>query len=277
MTNTQLEVVESFGEDAGLGTGGLSIDEQRLPFLVILHQSSPQCLRGNEKAVSGATAGMLYNTATQELYDGDQGVEFLCAWREKVYTAWLPRDDGGGFRGVLQADDPTVQRAIAENVQRHGRRGRFGKIPHHDPIEDEDQELVEQWNMGMVYGYPELNPENAQRAIMAFTSTKIKNFVSWVQRANLIEYTIDGKRQRPPAWGQRWRLTTTPTSNKQGSWFVPAFSQATPGPIATNAITRSHPLYLQGREFYALWADNKVQADYAPEEEEVATTDEVTF
>ena len=224
---SDLQTIQDYGDDAGLGTGGLSIDEQRLPRLMILHMSSPQCLRGHEAHVPGAQAGNLFNTATQEVYDGDQGIEFLSCWREKVYTAWAPREEGGGFRGEFRPDDPTVVRAIHANVQRLGaRRGRFGKIPFRSD-DGEDLELTEQWNLGMIYGAPTLTPATAQRVMMPLTSTKIRTFVLWVQRADAVEYvSTDGKRQRPPSWGQRWRLTTASMNNNKGSWYVPVFSQA---------------------------------------------------
>ena len=279
-TSTQLEVIEDFGQDAGLGSGGLSIDEQRLPFLLILHHTSPQCLKGSQDFIPGAEAGMLFNSVTKEIYEAEErGVEFLSCWREKVFTAWVPRDSGGGFRGVYQPNDPVVQHALQENIRKKGTRlGRFGKIPFTDPTRgNEYQELTEQWNMGIVYA-PDLTIESAERAIFSFSSTRIKSFTTWAQRADQITYVVSsGQRQKPPTWAQAWRLTTTMKADNRGSWYVPVINTAQES-ARLSAVTQLNPLYDLGREFYTLWSSNKVQVDYgAAQEGETVTEDDLAF
>jgi hypothetical protein len=67
------------GEDAGAGTEDMRMEEQLTPFLRILQKGSPQVDEESPEHMPGAKPGMLFDTATQETYDGKAGVQVLVA------------------------------------------------------------------------------------------------------------------------------------------------------------------------------------------------------
>ena len=58
-----------FGDDAK-GFDNMTQDDLALPFVRILGQLSPQVTMGDAKYIESAKPGMIYNTVTNELYDG---------------------------------------------------------------------------------------------------------------------------------------------------------------------------------------------------------------
>ena len=66
-----------FEADANAGSQNISQEDLALPFLKVLGQLSPEVNKKNSKYVQGAEPGMISNTVTNELYDGEKGL-MLC-------------------------------------------------------------------------------------------------------------------------------------------------------------------------------------------------------
>lgn len=273
-----------FGDDAGAGTEGMRIEEQLTPFLSVLQGLSPQTNSSKPEFVENARMGMLYNSAVNAVYDGAVGIEIMACWRDYQFTEWVPRDDyklpdgtvirgggggGGGFRGIHSPDDRDVRAAIAEAVQRFGKGARFRPIPFRNALTEEDTTLIEQFNLGVIYGAPNLTPETARRAMIAFTSTKIGVYKQYITAATDIAYPNPRRGEpnqppmiKPPLWAHRWRVTTVPQSNKKGDFFNYRLQLAERGPPQASLVRRDDPLYVVAREFYELWTKGQVKADY---------------
>ena len=82
--------------DDSLLTGGTGLEDTTtedfaIPFIRVLQPTSPQLQKADGKHIPGASAGDLYNTVTNELYDGEKGVSVVpCAYNKK-YIEWIPR------------------------------------------------------------------------------------------------------------------------------------------------------------------------------------------
>lgn len=74
-----------------------SAEQMTTPFLNILQALSPQVTRGKAEFMKEAQAGMLFNTVTKELYDGEQGINMILSNFKESYIEWVPRNKGGGF------------------------------------------------------------------------------------------------------------------------------------------------------------------------------------
>ncbi len=246
-----------FGDDAGAGLEGVTAQEQMTPFVALLQALSPQCIRGKPEYNADARPGMMLNTATQALYDGDEGVEIIPVYREALYSIWLPRDDGGGFRGTLPADDPLIARLRAE-------QGQFKPLEWRN-AEDENVHLIQQFNLGVLYGAPSLSQSEMHRALIAFTSTKIGIYRMWISRVLEIRYAdAAGNPRQPPLFAHRWRLRTVPQSNKKGDFFNFELRLAVENePAIASLVRRSDPMYAAAKEFYDQWAAGAVKVDYA--------------
>jgi hypothetical protein len=66
--------ISNFEADANKGMGNLTQDDLALPFLKILGQLSPEVNKRDGKYVEGAQPGMIFNSVTGDLFDGERGV-----------------------------------------------------------------------------------------------------------------------------------------------------------------------------------------------------------
>lgn len=87
---------EDMQADANIGRGQMGVEDTSLPYLAILQSLSPQVKKG-EMQLEDAEEGMLFNTVTQELIDGEEGVDFIPCFFQKAWVEWQPRSTGGGF------------------------------------------------------------------------------------------------------------------------------------------------------------------------------------
>ena len=94
-TTTQTNVVafdpSMFEADANEGLGQLGQDDLAIPFLRILSDTSPQVKKRDPEYVEGAEVGMLFNTLTREIYDGEKGVQAIpCSYAVSYTHLTLP-------------------------------------------------------------------------------------------------------------------------------------------------------------------------------------------
>lgn len=266
-----------FGEDAGAGLEDLSMDEQLIPFMSILQGLSPQINRTKPEYIDGAGLGMILNTATKEIYDvAKEPLPVIPCWREHQFTEWVPRDDmefpdgsvvrgggGGGFRGIHDPNAPEVVAAREHALKIGGRTALFRPLKFHNNETNEDTVLIEQYNVGILYGWPVLDEYSVQRAMIAFTSTKISVYKAFTTTADKLQYMSPtlGRMQTAPMWAHRWRLGVIAQTNKKGDFFN--FSLRLEAmPKEKSLVKRSEPLYAAGLEFYQQWKSGQARADY---------------
>ncbi len=173
------------------------------PFLIILQANSPQVLEGGEGYVAGARAGMIFNTATQELWEGGEGVVVIPAHYKKTYIEWVPRDDGGGF--VADHGEAEGLRLLATCS-----KDEKGKdcLPNGNNLVATAQHYV-----------VIMTDEGPQPVLCPMVSTQLKKSRNWNTRivGQLVE--IKGKKCRVPMFFHSYRLTTQLEKNDQGSWY----------------------------------------------------------
>lgn len=90
------------GESAR-GSEGVTTNDLTLPRLSIIQDLSPQRKRDKAEYIEGATEGMIFNTATGELYS-DGSVIVIPSFFRAEYTVWKDRDQGGGFGGAFDTE-----------------------------------------------------------------------------------------------------------------------------------------------------------------------------
>ena len=91
-TDITLSDVDSFlAENAGAGVQNLSQDGLALPFLKTLSRQDAVL-----DDLPDAKSGDIYNDATMEVYNGEEGLRVIPCHYEKVYIEWAPRGTGTG-------------------------------------------------------------------------------------------------------------------------------------------------------------------------------------
>ena len=85
-----------FEKDANQGLGNLGMDDLAIPFLRILSDTSPQIKKRDPLYIEGAESGMIYNTLTKEVYDGEVGGKVIPCAYQRQYIEWADRGEGSG-------------------------------------------------------------------------------------------------------------------------------------------------------------------------------------
>lgn len=258
---TDVAVVD-FGDDAGRGMENVTAEELRVPFLVILQSNSPQCKRPSEGGIAGATAGMIFNTSTGELFDGEVGLEMIPVERSHQFLEFTPRNLGGGFVAVYSPDDPKVL-ALRE------KQGKFGRLWTGTKRDDEGRpldgtEITETFSLYCLMGNERF------RAVVSFVSTQIKKYQAFMQRQTNMKYrNVRGDAVQPPLWAHRWLLQTAFEKNKKGDfygWRLSLLAKDEKGierPYPHSLIKTSDPDYADARTFNEMLRGGRARADYA--------------
>ena len=94
MTTQESELLEA---SAGSGTEELTMQEQAIPRLTILQKLSKQLDANEPEYIEKARAGMIFDSVSQELYSGTDGVIIIPVKYTLKFIEWKLRKNGGGF------------------------------------------------------------------------------------------------------------------------------------------------------------------------------------
>lgn len=286
----QALAVTDFGDDAGAGMEGTRLEEQTTPFLRMAQGLSPELNPGKGEYIRGLALGMLFNTATREVYPGVPGVEAVVCGKDYHYGLWVPRDLGGGFRGAVPPEDPIVRSTIARMTEKYGSSARF-KLPRYkdgrwtdDPARtrdtDEPVELVETGQLYVLYAPDKITADNAQRAIIACTSTALPAYSRYITRhMNALWPQRNGGRKPAPIFAYRWRFTTFQDKNNRGEFYNWKIDLSPPGATFLEALyAREDPeLFAMAREFFSLVRAGAVKPDESASAAAVDDPEHVPF
>lgn len=88
--------------DNGRGSEEVSSNDMSLPRLSIIQDLSPQRKKDKPEYIDGATEGMVFNTATNELFT--KPIVFVPCYMRAEYVVWKDRNAGGGFGGAFATE-----------------------------------------------------------------------------------------------------------------------------------------------------------------------------
>lgn len=194
----------AFQDDAGAGFEEADASAYAIPFLQILQSGSPQCKKSDGAYIKGAEEGMFYNTVTQEIFDGEEGLIVIPCHYTQRFVEWKPRESGGGFVGEHLPSDPIV------NMTKKDDKGR-DMLPNGNTLVDTRNHYV------LVVD----KDGNLTPALCAMSSTQSKVSRQWMSKMQGIKIKdAEGKFVTAPMNSRLYKLTTVPKSNDKGSWFV---------------------------------------------------------
>jgi hypothetical protein len=192
-----------FEQDAGAGFENATAESFAIPFLQVLQSLSPQVKKTDGAYIKGAEEGMLINTVTGELFDGEKGIEVIPVHYRRAFLKWVPREKGGGFLGEMDPNDPTVAQAKRDD------RGR-DILPDGNQVNDTRIHYVLVVKSDGVVEW----------AVMSLSSTQIKKSKNWMAKMQAIKMRrADGSIFTPPMFSHRYHLTSVPEKNDKGSWM----------------------------------------------------------
>lgn len=244
---TQAMEVYDYGDDAGQGFENQDMSDRKLPIIELLQSNSPEVTDSKGKV----WAGMFRNTVTGEFYEE---VYFVPAVTDHCWTEWIPRDDGGGFRGRHRKDAKIVNDAVVRNDGRA-----IGKLPVPQPPDPKtnkpqpNHELVESFE---IYGivYDAKTNEVIGFAMIPFTSTKIKVYRAWNSAIGNFAPTLGGKKLAPgqvPIFAHRVKMTAVSETKSTNTYQIPVLSPAEGGDDLKNSlIGKNDPRYIAAKKLH---------------------------
>ena len=176
--------IEQFADE---GFDNVDSKSLALPFLKVLGQLSPQVTQGDSNFIPDAKAGMIYNTVTDELYDGHKGITVIPCYYKLEYIEWKDRDKGAVAPVNVYPSDSDIMTKTT--------RGDDGKdrLQNGNYIEETASHYV------MV-----VEPDKTSTALITMKSTQRKNGKGFF---------------KPAPFTQKYLLATVLEKNNMGSWF----------------------------------------------------------
>lgn len=90
-------------ETSERGSENVGLDDVTIPRLEVIQSLSPQRKKNDPAYIEGAEEGMLFNSATSELF---KGAVYICpVYFRKEWVIWKDRNQGGGFKGAFSSPD----------------------------------------------------------------------------------------------------------------------------------------------------------------------------
>lgn len=204
-----LPVVMDFEVDAGSGLNNLTASDYAIPFLNILQQLSPQVKPVSKGGLPGAQVGMILNTVTKELINGEEGILVVpCAYQKK-WIEWKTRESGGGF--VKQHDTEAIMQSTTLNAKG-------------DSILPNGNMVVPTANYYIIIlknGVPET-------AVLSMTKTQLTKSKKWNSIMSAIKLQGKNGLYTPPMYSHKYHLTTSESEKNGYSWYGWEISNAGP-------------------------------------------------
>lgn len=190
-----------FEADANVGSQNMEQEDLALPFLKVLGQLSPEVnKRDAGKYVEGAEPGMILNSVTKELFDGDKGIQVLPCFYKREYLQWKPRELGGGLVSIHAVDDPIVKTTTRDSMNRD-------VLPNGNYLENTASHFV------TVIG------NTPSTGMISMTRTQLKVSRAW--NSMMMSIKMQGKNGlfTPPTFSHIYKLKSVQLTNDKGSWF----------------------------------------------------------
>ena len=209
----------SLQADAGAGSRNITAEDMQTPIISILQANSPQCKKSDGKYIKGASEGMLYNNVTQEIYSGDEGINVVPCFFEKLFIEWKP--NRGGLAGIHPSNTPLKDEAKIV-VTPEGKE--VLTLKNGNQLSETNQHYV------LV-----VKPDGSfEPAVLALSSSALK---SSRQLNTLIKRVmLPGKNGpfNPASYYCMYKLTTAARQNDQHSWF--GWSIESLGPVPSQDL-----------------------------------------
>src|SRR6056300_120100 len=215
--------VNMFEADANQGVENLTQEDLALPFLKILGQLSPEVNKRDGKYVNGAEPGMIYNSVTGELFDGEKGIEVIPCHYKCEYIEWQDRGEGSGAPVAIHPSSSDILTQTKRDASYKDR------LPNGNYIEKTASHFIV------------VLSKSPSTALIAMKSTQLKISRKWNSMMASVKMKGKNGMFTPASFSHTYKLRTTQMSNDKGTWFGWEVSKI--GPVQDPA------LYQQAKSF----------------------------
>lgn len=178
-------------------------DVVAIPFLTILQPLSPQVNPSDSDYIEGARPGSILQTASKEIRTAFQ---FIPVKFQRSFLEWVPRDNGGGFRG-----EHTGAEAIELFNSKLDRATGRAKLDNGNDLADTRS----------YYGLVVSDEGALSPAMVSMSSTQIKASKNWntLIRDYLPPGLSPAQKADVPVFAGVYSLTSVQQENKKGKWY----------------------------------------------------------
>ena len=197
--NSDVALASMFEEDKAGGMQGMSSEDFAMPFLRVLGQLSPETNKRDAKYIQHAEPGMIFNTVTKQLFDGEQGVRVIPCGYKREYVEWSDRGEG--------TSAPVAIHPVSSGIIKEATRGSDWKdrLPNGNYLENTASYFVLLMD--------------CQGALISMKSTQLKVRRTWNTMMNTIKMQGKDGLFTPASYSHMYNLTTVQQSNDKGTWF----------------------------------------------------------
>ena len=237
--------LETMEMDASSGLENISSDDLATPRLKVLMQLSPEL-----EEIENAKAGMIFNTVTNDLYDGSKGIRVLPCAYQRQYVEWADRGQGSGAPiNVFDASSDILTKTTRD---------------------DNNKDRLENGNYvetcGNHYVLLVTDDGDATPALITMKATQLKKSRKW--NSMLLNLKLKGKNGlfTPPSYSHYYNLKTVKEGNDKGNWYG--------WEISREDTLQDANLYSMAKTFAESVSKGEVKVKY---EQEAATSEQTPF
>ena len=237
--------LETMEMDASSGLENISSDDLATPRLKVLMQLSPEL-----EEFENAKAGMIFNTVTNDLYDGSKGIRVLPCAYQRQYVEWADRGQGSGAPiNVFDASSDILTKTTRD---------------------DNNKDRLENGNYvetcGNHYVLLITDDGDATPALITMKATQLKKSRKW--NSMLLNLKLKGKNGlfTPPSYSHYYNLKTVKEGNDKGNWYG--------WEISREDTLQDANLYSMAKAFAESVSKGEVKVKY---EQEAATSEQTPF
>jgi len=205
-----------FEADANAGSQNMAQEDLALPFLKVLGQLSPEVNKRDGKHVEGAEPGMILNTVTNEIFDGDKGIDVLPVYYKRQLVEWQDRGESKGAPvAIHEASSDIMSKTTRDKSYKD-------RLSNGNYIENTANHFVI------------LLSKSPTTALISMKATQLKVSRKW--NSMMMGIKMQGKNGlfTPPTYSHIYELSTVQMSNDKGTWF--GWDVTKVGPVTDKSI-----------------------------------------
>lgn len=213
-----------FREDAEKGFENVRQESLALPILKLLQNSSGEAQKRNQNYVEGAEPGMLLNTVTKRLYNGETGINVIPCYYKLEYQEWADFGTGSGRPEQIYADDSDI---ISKTTKEGGK----------DRLSNGNYILTVHQNYVLIVG-----DDAVETALISMSSSQGKVSRKW-QSLQMSQTVTDASGTFTPAsFSHIYNLSSVLNTGKGNQWY--GYAVKTVGPVT------DPNLYQRAKDFH---------------------------
>lgn len=239
-------------EDQGSGMENMGATDFAIPRISILQKMSPQVEKTDPAFIPGAEVGMILDSVTGDLYDGQEGILVVLISYRFTHLNWWPRlsKKGKGFINDFGADPAVMQLTERDDKNRNIVKKQLPGL--NPPI---DSEIVPTAEYFAFIVDPDDN-NHITRVLIPMARTQLKKSKK-INTLSQILVPVQGRKIPAPLFYRMYRLTSAPETYGENTimgWVIEPAQCLIDNELGLEVLSGGDDIYQEARAF-----KNKIQ------------------